>query len=447
MNSRTTEGRFRWRRFLVVFPLLLVVAFALPAIGITAYFAVLDNRIAKLEQRIRDMGQPVTLEELAATYPKVPDEENAALVYLEALALIERLDPEFERATDVIRLLDYTEPDGTLSEVVLSEVESYVNDLEPVYALFDSAVTKPRSQFEIDFSDYWGVSALGRSWPRQTARMESLRLHFALASGDLNQAMVCQRSMLRMAESLRMEPVVITQLVRVAICGIAMHSLEDCVNRVMLPEPEMRELLTLYVDADDPEAMIRAIVGERCAMNALLQEEKLSVGSNSLGDWLRNKYQSKDNRIRLLERFEPLVGLSEASWPKRIEFWRENRTTAAGDLDPFDVAGMVIPPNTRAISAFARGAAQLRMAQTALTIERYRSENGGLPEDLDALVPQYLPEVPEDPFDGLPLRYTKLEPGYRLYTVYEDRVDDGGVKAEKDESGDWHGDWVFEVRR
>jgi hypothetical protein len=447
MKNRSTESRFRWRRFLVVFPLLLVIAFALPAIGITAYFAVLDNRIAKLEQRIRDMGQPVTLEELAATYPEVPDEENAALDYSEALALIEKLDPEFERATDVIRLLDYAEPDGALPEVVMSEVESFVKDLEPVYALFDSAVTKPRARFEIDFSDYWGVSALGRNWTRQTARMESLRLHFALANGDLEQAMVCQRSMLRMAESLRMEPVVISQLVRVAICGIAMHSLEDCVNRAMLPEPAMRELLTLYVDADDPEAMIRAIVGERCAMNALLQEEKLSVGSNSLGDWLRNKYQSKDNRIRLLEGFEPLVGLSEASWPKRIEFWCENWTTAAGDLDPFDVAGMVIPPNTRSISAFARCAAQLRMAQTALAIELYRSGNGYLPDHLDALVPQYLPKVPEDPFDGQRLRYTKLEPGYRLYTVYEDRVDDGGVKAEKDESGEWVGDWVFEVRR
>jgi hypothetical protein len=79
--------------------------------------------------------------------------------------------------------------------------------------------------------------------------------------------------MLRMAESLRMEPVVISQLVRVAICSFAMRSLESCLNQGTLPEPEARELMRLYGEAEDSDAMIRAFIGVRCAERALLLAE------------------------------------------------------------------------------------------------------------------------------------------------------------------------------
>ncbi len=67
------------------------------------------------------------------------------------------------------------------------------------------------------------------------------------------------------------------------------------------------------------------------------------------------------------------------------------------------------------------------MAQTALAIERYRLEHDRLPSTLEALVPMYLEEVLPDPYDGQPLRYRTLEGGYLLYSIYRNRVDDGGA--------------------
>jgi hypothetical protein len=46
------------------------------------------------------------------------------------------------------------------------------------------------------------------------------------------------------------------------------------------------------------------------------------------------------------------------------------------------------------------------------------------------LVPTYLDAVPKDPFDGSELRYKKLETGFTVYSVGEDKRDDGGKERQ-----------------
>ncbi len=74
---------------------------------------------------------------------------------------------------------------------------------------------------------------------------------------------------------------------------------------------------------------------------------------------------------------------------------------------------------------------------TVLAMEAYRRSRGSWPETLVELVPQYMPRVPLDPFDGQPLRYIAAQDEGslpRLYSVGVDQVDDGGVAPET-ESG------------
>ena len=56
-------------------------------------------------------------------------------------------------------------------------------------------------------------------------------------------------------------------------------------------------------------------------------------------------------------------------------------------------------------------AAQIRVAQVGLAIERHRLAASELPDVLGELVPAYLDAVPKDPFDGAELRYRRLEKG------------------------------------
>jgi hypothetical protein len=84
-----------------------------------------------------------------------------------------------------------------------------------------------------------------------------------------------------------------------------------------------------------------------------------------------------------------------------------------------------------------------RVTMTALALRLYRKENGRYPENLQQLVPKYLPSVPIDPYDGKPLRYRKLQMGFKVWSVGGNRKDDGGVKV-----WDWwrKGDLVLESK-
>jgi hypothetical protein len=86
-------------------------------------------------------------------------------------------------------------------------------------------------------------------------------------------------------------------------------------------------------------------------------------------------------------------------------------------------AGAMQPTVVRA----GRMLAQSRVAVTVLATERWRRSHGGaVPADLNVLVPDFLPDVPQDPFTGRALRLSKAADGYTIYSVGIDRVDNGG---------------------
>jgi hypothetical protein len=78
----------------------------------------------------------------------------------------------------------------------------------------------------------------------------------------------------------------------------------------------------------------------------------------------------------------------------------------------------------------AEGETRCLLAATSLAIERYRLRHAGeVPLGLEELVPQFLAEVPRDPFDGQPLRYKRMVAGYRVYSVGWNEEDEGGDAA------------------
>ena len=55
-----------------------------------------------------------------------------------------------------------------------------------------------------------------------------------------------------------------------------------------------------------------------------------------------------------------------------------------------------------------------------------KAKQGRLPENLGALVPEFLDDLPADPFDGKPMRYRVFPDGFAVYAVGENCKDDGG---------------------
>ena len=65
---------------------------------------------------------------------------------------------------------------------------------------------------------------------------------------------------------------------------------------------------------------------------------------------------------------------------------------------------------------------------TGIALERYRLKHGTVPQTLEALVPEFLPEVPKDIYDGQPLRYQVLPDGApHVWSIWPSGKDEGGV--------------------
>lgn len=83
------------------------------------------------------------------------------------------------------------------------------------------------------------------------------------------------------------------------------------------------------------------------------------------------------------------------------------------------------------------------MTVTAIALKRYQLKHGNYPEDLNALVPEFVPAVPCDPVDGQPLRYRRNPDGnFLLYSIGENGQDDGGNPSPEKEAEHSYFNWL-----
>jgi hypothetical protein len=66
----------------------------------------------------------------------------------------------------------------------------------------------------------------------------------------------------------------------------------------------------------------------------------------------------------------------------------------------------------------------------ALAAERYRLRHGAWPTAATELVPDFLPELPLDPFGGRPMRLKRGAGGISVNSIGPHGLDDGGLSVQ-----------------
>jgi hypothetical protein len=84
---------------------------------------------------------------------------------------------------------------------------------------------------------------------------------------------------------------------------------------------------------------------------------------------------------------------------------------------------------------------KLSAVRLLLACRAYEEATGHLPETLEALVPDYLPAVPRDPFDGQPFRYSAEQ--RIVYSVGDNLTDDGGTRDYREDKRRRPKDLIF----
>lgn len=154
---------------------------------------------------------------------------------------------------------------------------------------------------------------------------------------------------------------------------------------------------------------------------------------------IRNRYSFKPNATRRIfaEAVRDIIENVGRDYDKRkditaMSFYAECTKggplsrNAAGKIAALMLAESLI----RVEQKWFNNEATFLVTQVLIALKCYKLEHGQLPDSLNELVPKYIDQIPEDPYDGKPFKYSKKEK--IVYSVWENMVDEGGKPRDKD---------------
>jgi hypothetical protein len=427
------------RKFIRIFIALLVLI-AFPLLAWRMYLArVINKQLAN----IRAAGLPTDGEELNRWYPVVPDNQNAALVLTQAFALLktintasdERLEAAWKLKDKFPRLVD-----GLTSEQV-GWIRWYVATNQQAVAKTSEAMKLPLSRYPIDCSRLMSTELPHLAHLVNLAYLNQCSAALAILDGRKDAPMENIKDILALAHTLDCEPLLISQLVRLRMVRLALATLEQRANAGTFTSVELVNLKALIGERAMTIPYFR--MGKRDALRIHPPKDENDTKQDSplpcygpailrLIGYYELDYGSyligMSKAIALLSNSPP-TNLRVAGYFSHVgeESTKRRRTLSGQTMSTY----AYVPMHEN------EGIARQHLALAALAVERFRNETGRLPENIEELVPKFIEAMPEDPFTGLELEYSRTEKGYLIYSVGRDREDNGGLEqVDKRQSDD-----------
>jgi hypothetical protein len=408
------------------------------------------QQLAAAVNRVRSLGEPLDGAELNAFY-KLRDEQNDRTeLYLRALAPFSDNSPYMKDAQAMVVV-------GTGTQVVPSPGDAWA-ELPQVVEFMQRHATVSQwlheaggesgsVRYPVDFRNGFATLLPHAQQVRGASRFLELESSLRMHQGDhatAAESLVCQ---LRMGESLSEEPILVSQLVRLAVFSAFTEQLRKFLNWGQADEADLARLQAAIAEVDMPRSYQRAVMGERAiAYQTMVSEDLRSLqslqggGGGAIEGWLPANQTIAD--LRPGDAAIALTMLTEMTEAAKQPFPQAAEEAAAVDArlmqfiendqnrflwDRHLMPQLMLPAWKKAVSATQERTAVQRSVLATVAIERFRLAHGGKPpEKLSDLVPELLDVVPIDPFDGQPLRLKLLEPGYVTYSGGPDKQDDNG---------------------
>jgi hypothetical protein len=396
---------------------------------------------------IRQNGYPSTLRELDTWYTHIPDSQNAALIYTNAFSQPVLTNYSGSSFT-IFGETNWVPARGHLIDKEFrAELGAVLATNQTVLDLLHSAAALTNSRYPVDLTKGFQVLLPHLAKVKGSVQLLTAEALLEASNGDIEKALAALRAAGAVADSLAEEPLLISQLVRAASWAIISKRCELILNGAAFSDQQLKTLQTLIENGERPDAMARALAGERASglaifMGSTDQLNIFDVGSGSpppLKDRLRASLfigllkstgLLRKDRAFYLDVMATNVAAAEAPFPERLTLAQQ----AAAMSPPSKLmifSRMLLPALSRAMQRDGDHAARIRTAETAIAVERFRrAHNGELPTDLNELVPTYVASVPQDPFDGQPLRFKRRASGYVVYSIGADLRDDGGSEGD-----------------
>jgi hypothetical protein len=355
------------------------------------------------------------------------------------------------------------QPQSPAADVLLA-----LSKYDPVIEELRKAGRLPYSRFPLEYDkENPGAILLPHlAALKKCSQVLQLRAIAELQNDQSDRAFDDVKLMLRLMDSVRNEPLLISHLVRISILQMALQTLWEGLMMHKWSEAQLaglnEELSRLDFLADYKLAMHGEMAFQEGIARFLEHHPEQFV--NETGDTQEAEpeiilrismhlipsgwfIQNQLHCVRAMEEFYlPAADVRhqtiDPALIHRADAALENERK---NLGPFNILeSMMLPALGKAATKFAFAQSSADLARVACALERYRMAHGQYPGSLDALAPQYIGKLPHDVIGGAPLIYYPSADGkFQLYSIGWNEKDDGGISAfKKDgtvdiENGDW----------
>ncbi len=403
---------------------LAIAAFVL--LGFVSFRFTAATGVKRELAEVRKRGLPTTPLELDNWYERVPPDENAALAILKAAGdcvdAPQKKDPSALFSNSDMPLGEPLRPD------ILSLAAEHIARNADVISQLYAAAKLPRSRYPIDLSKAPDVAVTGLIQPKRMSQLLRWSAIVNAAKADNAATLESLEAGFAVARSLKDEPLLISQLVRMACLSIHVISVEQAVSRTQLDAGALDRLSTLARQAEDDgrRAYHRAMAGERAFGTASFMTMTYSnfqaiatwggtpPGYDELPDFLKPILFNLRRTLGLHDRdvafsVQTLGRLERAALLDPPEMLRQTEnifnvvnTELTDHPMRYMISRLSLPAMEKAAEKEVLLASRLRCLRAALMIEQARLKTGRLPEPSDIPAGQ---DWPRDAVDNQHLKY------------------------------------------
>jgi len=330
------------------------------------------------------------------------------------------------------------------------------------------ASLRPHARIPLNYEN--GFDAAGELLPwlanmKRCAQFLQLRILAELDNGQAQPALDDVKLLLRVMDSVRDQPFLISHLVRVAMLAITLQPIYEGLAQQHWSEAQLTELERMLAGLDLLADFEFAVRGERTFAIAWMENQRITGKYKTVvfnGDKPKEVtinmhlmpnaffYQNELAFAQMYQQyFLPLVDpTNRLVIPSALRSADASVQAELKHFSPYKIqARMLLPAISACVKKFTTIQSQVDLAQVGCALERYRLAHGEYPETLDVFVPQFIEKLPHDMINGQPLHYRRTENGkFVLYSVGWDEKDDGGkIFLTKNGTVDQKkGDWVWQ---
>jgi hypothetical protein len=433
----------------VIFIALLV---ALPLVVITLWSIGATRRANAELEKVRATGQPMTPADMEAYYALPAPEDDVTPLYLRALAPLDGVGyGQAAAALPIVGTNEAAIPPVGQEWTQLAEAEKLLADYGESMALLHEAARRGgQARYPTRFADGFAMLLPHAQQVRAGARMLQLESWVKAHRGDAHGAALSIDAMFKLAGSMKNEPILVSQLVCIACNSMARKQIENLLPQVSFADEDLVMFQNDLRAIDARDSLRRALIGERAlGSQAFLNPDMIADTGTNTGVSPLVYVTRGDDLACYLQYMDRMIATAEQSWAEgrqsRADIdaqFKQQVTASPLARIRYPLTALIMPALGSATDAGARGSAQTLSADAALAAELFRRRNDTWPTAVEQLSPDFLPAVPIDPYNGLPLRIVIRDDTAIVYSVGTDGRDDGG---QGDDSG--KPDVIFTLRK